>query len=160
MYLWNVDELVNDFRSGRVTQIEEFKYMLLFTIAMTLGSDPFLYDGAFYNKYDFINTVFITCISIIGLFYCYKININGDNKEFIVRVMCIGLPVLIRLVIFFIPVFVILAFIEEMFIDSPIEVESDAYQTTLMEVIAVNIFIAANYYYLSIKLYAVSKNNA
>jgi hypothetical protein len=33
MYLWKVDSLVEDFKSGKVTQKEEFKYALLFTIA-------------------------------------------------------------------------------------------------------------------------------
>jgi len=160
MYLWKVDELVNDFRSGCVTQLEEFKYILLFTVAMALGADPMLYDSTSYNKYDFINTILFTCISAIGLFYCYKKNKEGDDKEFVVRVMCIGIPVLVRLVIIFIPVLILLSFAEEMVFETPMEVESDVYETTLMEVIAVNVFVTAYYYYLAIKLYCVSKNNA
>jgi len=160
MYLWKVDELVKDFRLGRVTQLEEFKYMLLFTIAMTLGSDPMLYDSTSYNMYDLINTVLFTVISVLGLFYCYKVNKRGDDKEYIARVMCIGLPVLIRIVILFIPIFILLAFIEDMVFEIPIEEESDTYETSLLEVIALNVSIAAYYYYLSLKLSAVSEKNA
>jgi hypothetical protein len=56
MYLWKVDKLVEDFKSGKVSQKEEFKYMLLFTVLMIFASDPFLYVGSSYNIYDFVGT--------------------------------------------------------------------------------------------------------
>ena len=43
MYLWKVDSLVEDFKSGKVTQKEEFKYMLLFVAIMVLASDSAWY---------------------------------------------------------------------------------------------------------------------
>ncbi len=78
MYLWKVDKLVDDFKSDEVNQKEEFKYMLTFTIIMSLLTDPFLYIGSSYNINDFANTVLIIMISVWGIYYCYKIPLSSE----------------------------------------------------------------------------------
>lgn len=158
MYLWKVDKLVEDFKSGKVSQKEELKYMLLFTVLMTLGSDPLLYVGSSYNKYDSISTILLLAISVLGIYYCFKINSAGDNKDFIVRVMCIGLPVVIRILVFFIPIFVLVAVLEGLLSEGITVDESniETYETTVYQVIAMVIFVASYYVYLSKKIRAVS----
>lgn len=158
MYLWKVDSLVEDFKSGNVSQKEEFKYILLFTIAMAFASDPVLYIGSSYNYYDTIGSIIMLGISIFGVYYCYKINSSGDNKDFIVRVMCIGLPVMIRVLVVMIPVFVIWGILEAAILH-PDAHDEETFESTPMQVIFISNFTAAYYWYLSMKIKAVSSDN-
>jgi hypothetical protein len=57
MYLWKIDSLVNDFKEGKVTQKEEFKYILLYVITSLLFTDKFLYIDDIYNMYDTIDSI-------------------------------------------------------------------------------------------------------
>lgn len=155
MYLWKVDSLVDDFKSGQVSQREELKYMLLFTIVMALASDPLAHIGSSYNFYDAIDSVLIIGISILGIYSCYKINKNGDNREFIVRMMCIGLPVMIRTLVVFVPVFFIGGILEMAFLDSAPD-DDEFYETTAVQAAMLPAYVAAYYWYLSMKIRAVS----
>jgi len=155
LYLWKVDSLVEDFKSGNVSQKEEFKYMLLFTIAMVFVTDPALYIGSSYNYYDTLETIITLVISIFGVYYCYKINSSGDNKDFIVRLMCIGLPVMIRLFAVMIPVLIV-GDVLEVVVLYPESLDEETFESTPMQVVLISIFIAAYYWYLSTKIKAVS----
>lgn len=132
--------------------------MLLFTMAMALASDPALYIGSSYNYYDTIGSILMLVISIFGVYYCYKINSSGDNKDFIVRVMCIGLPVMIRVLVVMIPVFIVGGALESVFL-YPESLDEETFESTPMQVVSMSIFIAAYYWYLSTKIKAVSSSN-
>jgi hypothetical protein len=104
MYFWKVDNLIEDLKSEKVTQKEEFKYMLYFAIATTLFSDPIFSVNISYNIYDLMRAGLYVTTTILGLYYCYKINSAGDNNDFMKRVICIGLPVTVRLFVIFTPI--------------------------------------------------------
>jgi hypothetical protein len=159
MYLWKIDSLVNDFRSGKVSQQEEFKYILLFTIAVTLTSDPAIHIDSSYNCYDTIDSVMTLAIAILGVYCCYKINSSGDNKDFIVRVMCIGLPVMIRVLTAMIPIFVLGGIIESEFI-YPEPFGGETTESTPLPVALISAFEAVYYWHLSVKIKAVSSERA
>lgn len=92
---------------------------------MAFATDPILCVGSYYNTYDTIMSFLLLGISIIGLYYSYKINSHGDNKKFIVRIMCLGLPILIRIFVILIPILIVGTIIEEMFILTDEELEHD-----------------------------------
>lgn len=158
MYLWKVDSLVEDFKSGSVSQKEEFKYILLFTVLLVFASDPVLHIGYSYNYYATIESIITLGISIFGVYYCYKINSSGDNKDFIVRVMCIGLPVMIRMLAVMIPVLFVGGILEAAIL-YPEYFAEGALKSTPLQVAFTSVFIAAYYWYLSTKLKAVSSKN-
>lgn len=158
MYLWKVDSLVEDFKSGNVTQKEEFKYMLLFTIAGILVTNPALYTDVNYNHYDSIQSIVFVGISILGVYYCYKINSIGDNKDFIVRAMCISLPVLIRVSVVTFPVILVVMILESILL-YPESIDEEIIENTPIQVVLWSIYGAAYYWYLSTKIKAVSSTN-
>ena len=158
MYLWKVDNLVEDFKSGKVSQKEEFKYMLLFTVLIIFSSDPLLYIDSSYNTYDFVSSLLWLASSVWGIYYCYKINSEGDNKDFIIRVMCIGLPVAIRVLVFLIPIILLIGFVEgfssvKLTAQDP---NAEAYDTTAYQVVTSVIYVVSYYMYLAKKIRAVS----
>ena len=155
MYLWKVDSLVKDFRAGMVSQKEEYKYVLLSTIATVLVSDPIFHIGLSYNYYDAITSVLFVGISIFGVYYCYQINSAGDDKDFIIRIMCIGLPVAIRLLAVGIPIFIIVK-TQATNILYPEPLGEASFESAPIDVVLSSLFIAAYYWYLSVKIKAVS----
>lgn len=158
MYLWKVDSLVKDFKSGKVSQKEEFKYMLLFTIMMAFAMNPALYIGVSYNYYDTLGSVLMFGISIFGVYYCYKINSRGDDRDFIVRMMCIGLPVMIRVSVVIIPIFIMGLILEAVFLD-PEYFDEQIVESRPIDIVFMSAFVGAYYWYLSIKIKAISSQN-
>ncbi len=158
MYLWKVDKLVADFKADKVSQKEEFKYMLLFSVLMIVASDPHVYVGSSYNIYDFVITMLMLAVSVCGVYYCYKINSARDNKDFIVRVMCIGLPVCIRVSVVLFPIIFLLQVLER-FLSEELTADgsnTEVYETTVYRVAISFIFIVPYYVYLAKKIRAVS----
>lgn len=160
MYLWKVDLLVEDFKNNKVNQTEQFKYMMLFSILMVLVSDPYLYISERYFLFDFINTMVATLLTAWGVYYCFKINAKGDNNDFIVRLMCLGLPVSIRVGVIFAFIYFIVAFIEGFTgVDILFETMEDGeYTTNPTDVILTSFFLIIYYLYLSRKLHHVSNS--
>lgn len=155
MYFWKVDSLVEDFKAGNVSQKEEFKYMLLSTVLMTVIMDPALYVGHSYNIYDTVGTIMMLGGAIFGVNYCYKVNSSGDNKDFIVRMMCIGLPVLVRVLAVMIPLIIIGGALETAFL-YPESLDEETFENTPVQVFLTSIFLLVYYWYLSKKIRVVS----
>jgi len=155
MYFWKVDKLVDDFKAGKVSQKEEFKYILASTVLMVLITDPVFYETTQYNLYSAINTISLLVASIWGVYYCYKINEAGDNKDFIVRVMCIGLPVIVRVLAFCIPIIVVGVIING-FIFGFEKTNSEVNETSIYSMAAGVVVSVISYIYLATKMRAVS----
>lgn len=153
MYFWKVDSLVDDFKQNKVTQKEEMKYILLFSILEVLNSESFINVNQT-NFYDTLNSVLLLIFTIIGILYCYKVNSEGDNKDFMVRLIAIGLPVMIRVTVIGIPILIIGVIMESSFLLS--SEESDSGESTVMLVIISTLFMIGYYWYLSKKIKEVS----
>jgi len=163
MYFWNVNALVDDLKHDRVTQKEQFKYYLLFSIVTVIFMDPYFYDGSTYNIYDLLNSILSVLITAFGTYYCFKINSSGDNKDFIVRMILLGLPIAIRAVVIFIPLMFVAMTIEAFFIISPdMDVEKlDNFgdKATLSSVIYLALFLIGYFWYLAKKIKEVSTSS-
>ncbi|MDH5601353.1 MAG: hypothetical protein OEY78_08635 [Gammaproteobacteria bacterium] len=162
MYFWKVDQLVEDFRNDNVTQKEQFHYILLFTILTILGSDPALYIDFTYHINDLYMSILLLTVNICGVFYLYIKNSTGDNKDFLPRVICLGLPVLIRTIVFCIPILFLIGFVEAFFEPelNTADLEDEIYKTTYGEIAAVNFVIMFYYYYLAKKISLLSQKKA
>ena len=153
MYLWKVDSLVEDFKSGKVTQKEEFKYYLLFILTVTCLTAP-VFGKSSFNYFDVIALVAMLGITTYGVYYCYKINASGDNRDFIARITCLGLPIIIRLLVILIPIALVWGAIKTFYNPTGLDIKTSG--ATLFEVVFASIDSAIYYWYLSIKIKAVS----
>ena len=154
MYLWKVDNLVEDFKSNKVTSKEELKYMLLFTIVITFVTDPIMFYEVSYRTLDIINLITLIGVSCAGIYLCFKNNSAGDDKDFMVRVICLGFPVLVRTLVVAIPIMIVTVEINSFFLNDSVmeDSEFDVSATTFLEVILTNVITFIYYYYLSIKV--------
>ncbi len=154
MYLWKTDNLVNDFSNENVTQYEQFKYMLLYSAITALAVDSYVVSDTIYNTNDFINTISLLLITIWGVRICYESNQQNDDKDFVARFICIGLPVVVRISAIFIPVYLIVVVIGYSF-NFGISYDSsgnEIYVTTVIDVIFTIIYTVSYYQYLSNKI--------
>ena len=162
MYFWKVDELVKDLRNNEVSQKEQFHYFLLFTISTILSTEPALNIDFTYHINDLYMSISLLIVNVFGVIHIYNRNSSGDNKDFLPRAICLGLPVLIRTIVYCMPILFLIVFTESLFepelnLD---DIENESYTTTYGEILTINIVIIFYYYYLANKITLVSKSNA
>lgn len=99
MIWWNAGRLARDLRAGRVTARDELGYLLATLVLETVTGRPSLLAafgaggegarGAFWP-------LLILAISAAGTLACFRANARGDGRAFLQRVVCLGLPVFVR----------------------------------------------------------------
>lgn len=158
MYFWKVDKLIDDLKLNKVTQKEEFKYALTFFVFSILCTDPFLYANTSYNIYNSINTILFISVTTLGLYYCFKINAAGDNQDFIKRILCIGIPIMVRLFVIFTPISLALSLfvyflIQDNSMGTPIP---EIHEQNIFELIYMVLLECTYFGYLAIKMKKIS----
>jgi hypothetical protein len=113
MYIWKVDNLIQDFKSKRVSQLDQFKYLLVYALFIPFSTtSKFNFDGT--TKMPLVVEDLLYLLTTLGgLYYCYYINKKGDDKDFVNRMMCLGVPVFFRAMSVFIPVLFGIFFIQD-----------------------------------------------
>lgn len=159
MYIWHVNDLVEDFKRGEVNGKDQFKYYLFFLIGTVLATNtPWAYEGYKYTDIDTINTIIMLCITIGGLYYCYKKNEKGDHKDFIVRAFCLGFPITVRMVAVLLPILILMYGILEI---DDIERETNKLDyISAIEVIVFNVWMLFYYLYLGKKIEEVAMSKS
>jgi uncharacterized membrane protein YhdT len=121
MYLWDISDLIEDLKKNRVPeyQIKMYYFMspllsiangLFFTALlfghhvvdysfrdMIKGSHPHM---TFYNYWAIILTALTCFIAVIGMYFCYRANKSGDNKNFWQRMACLSFPINFHIIIY------------------------------------------------------------
>ena len=161
MYFWRVDKLVEDFRNDNVSEKDKLKYMLLLGVIMTLATDPILWIGSQYSIMDAINLPLMLLVVVAGTYYCYVANRDADNKDFITRFMCLGVPILVRILVIAVPVFIVIVVVEEIFGVGQENTKAGdvVYSTTVSQVAGGVLFLVVYYLYLGNKLKSVATDS-
>jgi hypothetical protein len=114
MYWWNVSKLAEDLREGRVDEKERFKYFLATFAAWSVAGLLFFYSGGPFSTESLLSTAVNLTVAIIGVILCYRVNRSGDNTEFVGRMICLGWPIGVRLVVTFSAMFLLIGSITSM----------------------------------------------
>lgn len=125
MYFWNVNELVQRLKNNTLSSYEEaqqyFAVLLfggfgiigyqLFNLTIT-SITPAISQFITLFLALLASLLFVLCINIFilacGTIYCYRINKNGDNKDFTKRMICLTFPISLRWFVFAIIALIIL----------------------------------------------------
>ena len=156
MYIWKVSPLIEQLKSESLSQKEQFKYFLTYSILMVLATDPLLSVGLEYSIYDTINTLVMSLLTIGGIVYCYKINKSIDDKDFILRLVTLGLPIIVRLIALVLVIGIIYGIIDASISDTSSLEESETFQTTIVDVVITSILSVIYYVYFASKLKSLS----
>ncbi|AAZ27603.1 hypothetical protein [Colwellia psychrerythraea] len=157
MYIWKISPLIEQLKSDSLSQKEQLKYFLTYSVLMIIASELPLSVYLDYGFYDAVNTVSMSILTIVGITYCYKVNKSIDDKDFILRFVTIGLPVTLRLLALLIVVGILFGVVDAIFIESSYLDESDTYQTTPVDVLFTGILLFVYYYYFASKLKLFAK---
>lgn len=111
MYFWKVNALAEDLKNRRVTQRQKMQYYLANTllylssvyITGLIAVKPNLLTG--------INILLGLAITAGGILLCYKANSQGDDEEFIDRMVCLSWPISMRMIVVLIPIYIASALI-------------------------------------------------
>jgi hypothetical protein len=122
MYFWNTRQLASDLQDGKVTERQKMWYLFVWVVGTALvielaGWVPANESSAVTIMASIANVA----VSIIGLLICYQANSRGDDREFVVRFICLSWPVTWRLVAAFVPVLIFLAVITAIFLSGGVE---------------------------------------
>lgn len=95
-------ELAKRFSAGEVSSAERLRYFLLFMLLCyyLMSSYAGQYLPCYINQvyyFDYIVDVIEITFFLVGTLLAYKVNVSGDNKEFIERYICIGFPIAIQM---------------------------------------------------------------
>jgi len=150
MYIWKVSPLIEELKNQKLSQKEQFKYFLTYSLLMVLSADPFLYIDFNYVIYDSIDTLVASIITILGIIYCFKVNESVDGKDFILRFITLGLPITVR----FVFVIILVVGIYYGLIDSS---DSEVIDTKPADVVLSAILFSGYYYYFATKLKAIGQ---
>ena len=107
MYFWKIDKLVEDLREDRVTQKEEFKYLLFNAFIFSVATGSFFEGSIVYGFYDVLYSMLYPLIACVGLYFCYTANARGDGQQFLKRIVCLLCPVTIRLLSVFVALLIV-----------------------------------------------------
>lgn len=109
MYFWKVTKLAKDLQDNKVNQKEQFKYAMLNSILIIILIDPH-FTTATAAVPDFRESIIFFLLNVWGIYHCHQANQSGDSNDFILRLICLGFPVSIRVLVFFIPIILVSTF--------------------------------------------------
>ena len=95
MRFWNAHRLATDLQAGRVSPRTQLNYFLIaLTIQSVVGRTSLLRAVA--SPPALVVPFLTLAISVAGFIRCFRINSRGDNRDFVPRVLCLGVPALLR----------------------------------------------------------------
>jgi len=159
MYFWNVGALADDLKHQNVSELEKFKYFILIVIVCFSGDvlRPYLPDThPLQGKINFIGMALSDIISIVGTWLCFRTNRNGDNQDFIVRFLCLGTVIGIRMLAYVCVYLLVYGILFGVIFPKFITPYSTL--VTLYSVASINILIAINFLWIQRQLAAVAQN--
>lgn len=101
MYIWNLKKQIQALKNNEVVFKNQLLISIIIIFLAVLSAISYLYTFATesFNTYDIIDCVLFLGINIIGLYWAYRINQKGDQKDFWLRVLMLLLPIGLRVFI-------------------------------------------------------------
>ena len=105
MYIWKTDSLVADLRDGTLSQADRFKYLLVLMLITVVIVELSLFVSEVPSAATLSESTLVILMTVAGTIWCYRVNKDGDNQEFVDRFICLSLPILVRLFLLFLLIY-------------------------------------------------------
>ena len=109
MYFWKIEPLKEEFRKGNFKDKDVISYIVIYVALYAVGMELMGYfpdEGI--NFWTYVLSIMNVFVPIGGIIYAYKLNGGPNGKDFALKYFGIGFVVLIRFIIYLIPVLVIM----------------------------------------------------
>ena len=154
MHIWEIKRLESEIRRGSLPQSEKYKYLLAFMIINAICMEGSSYISELFSFPRLFESTFVILATIFGTVYCYKVNREGDDSDFIDRYICLYLPIFIRLVVLFFIVFSIFLLLSYFAFGDSSDIYTD--QTTWVDTVFTTGFELMIYWKLSASIRKVA----
>ncbi len=107
MYFWNIEALKNDIRADNFSEKERFIYFVIYFVFSAIGLELVMYmpiENA--NLWDYVDSFLNILIVLVGTVFAYKANGSSSGNDFLGKYFSISFVVLIRFLIYLIPLLV------------------------------------------------------
>ncbi|MGO9566213.1 MAG: hypothetical protein ACLP5H_01600 [Desulfomonilaceae bacterium] len=108
MYFWNTRQLASDLQEGKVTERQKMWYLFVWVLAVSILTEFSGWPPRELPAVTIIMSIGVVAVNIIGFFLCYRANSRRDDRDFVVRFICMSWPVTWRVTAAVIPVFIFL----------------------------------------------------
>lgn len=152
MYFFNINGIKKQFIEGKFTDKDLLPYLIISIVFYIVLTEINYYFPVNANIADYTMTLLSLIISITGILYAYHCNGRGEGKDFASKFFSIGFVVLIRFLVFSIPLFFLIIIFEGVRFHDQEEIP-----TTFFQVIILSIWEAL-YFYRTAKHIGDTKN--
>ena len=122
MHLWNIDALADELKTGKLTELQSFRYFLIVLLAQTIPVFlPLRSEGpmTFYSMGFGVVVPFVwLATGIVGLMICFRANQQSDGVDFVRRIICLAVPSSVRTFVISLPIFLVTILIVRPFVPS------------------------------------------
>lgn len=147
-------ELAKRFKEDNVHSKERLCYFIISSVFTTFAMTYFWNDPSYViNNWDIATDISSLIYVILGILYTFRTNQKGDDKEFIERSICIGFPIIFRLICFFLLPYIMGIVALEIFLDSPGDEVFSLYGFLFMQILMIY------YYYRLNKCMKIASNS-
>lgn len=153
MYLWNVEKISHDLRSGAVSQKEQMKYLLVLLVVLSVISylGQYTVPPGGRNIFDFVMVVASMVISFAGVWWCYRANGGSDGKDFLLRFVCLSVPIGNKIAV------AMLVFFLGVFMGVGVTDAADLGESSWMELVVTVVVCAVQFVWMRQKLVQIAK---
>lgn len=153
MYFWRINTLKQLLIERGLSENAAFKYMLWYTALTAIGIEMVSYFPLeLVNNWDYIDSTLAIIIPVVGTVFAYKSNGGDTGKDFLARYISISFVMVIRYMLYLVPILFILTF----YYISAFDEEAEIY-TTPLEVALFTIWYLALYYSIAKNVNDVAK---
>lgn len=100
MYLWNIGKLAKDLAKNEVTEKNGMCYFLTSTLLILFQTYYALWWGVERNWLFYFELVVLSVMVIFGCIEAFKINGGNEGCNFVLKAICLSVPVGVRVAIF------------------------------------------------------------
>lgn len=157
MQILNDRKLARRLREDAVSEREQFYYFMVLLVLTILPSSTWLVGqlGVTGNYWDLASDIALIVLTVAGAIWVFNTNASGDNKNFVSRYICLGLPVSIQAGVVMILTTVVIFLLEELFSTIMIEDES-----TIVDLILIIVFLSFFFFRLNSAIKIACDNSA
>ena len=153
MYFWKINTLKKHLIEKGLSENDTFKYLLWYTGLTVVGLEAVSYFPLdLINNWDYVDSVLAVLIPIIGTIFAYKSNGSDNGKDFLARYISISFVMVIRFMLYMVPIILILTYYYFSTVDEGAEI-----YTTPFEVALFSAWYIALYYSIAKHLNDIAK---
>ena len=150
VYIWKTKSLISELREDKVSEIEKLKYVIFMGVVYAVFSDPLVVFSVEYSYIAVINLVSVVLITVLGTIYAFKKNSSGDNKHFVTRYICLGVPIGVKIFLLALILGILVAIIDTELLGQGFEYSEEVIPqpTSFTQVVVTALVLVLYYFYL------------